>query len=158
MHSPCCLCQTGPSNPFKTENQRAQKNMLTGFVEPAHVSAFHFEREIRTFDTHGYAHDPSAENSDKFVGDAEKGKLSLCAGAFDSTKTGGEKRKRAINLDATDIEVRLPHNPLFLVCCLTLFLRASRVHGPITKTKRPCLVPIRNCKRRWMRWRANERR
>jgi pre-mRNA-processing factor 17 len=35
--------------------------MLAGFVEPAHFNDFHFESERRTFDTFGYARDPTAE-------------------------------------------------------------------------------------------------
>ena len=46
--------------------------MLTGFVEPAHVNSFQFEQQIRAFDTLGYARDPSADQSHRFVGDAEK--------------------------------------------------------------------------------------
>ena len=48
-------------NPFKSANQRAQKNTLTGYVEPAHINEFHFNREIRSFDTLGYARNPTAE-------------------------------------------------------------------------------------------------
>lgn len=45
--------QVGPDNPFKTKHQKASKNTLTGFVEGAHVSEFHFETERRTFDSYG---------------------------------------------------------------------------------------------------------
>ncbi|VDN29893.1 unnamed protein product [Cylicostephanus goldi] len=53
----------GPSNPFKSENQKAPKNTLTGFVEPAHINDFHFTRELRSFDTLGYARNPTADQS-----------------------------------------------------------------------------------------------
>jgi pre-mRNA-processing factor 17 len=78
--------------------------MLTGFVEAAHINPFHFEREIRTFDTHGYARDPSAETSQLYVGDVKKAEANLGVGVFDSKKTGGEKRRRACNFDSSDVD------------------------------------------------------
>uniref|UniRef100_A0A914WM07 Pre-mRNA-processing factor 17 n=1 Tax=Plectus sambesii TaxID=2011161 RepID=A0A914WM07_9BILA len=96
----------GPTNPFKTQSQLAKKNMLTGFVEPAHINDFHFEREIRTFNTHGYARDPSADGQagEKFVGDVKKAEEAGGVSVFESKKTGGEKRKRVMNFDSTDVE------------------------------------------------------
>lgn len=64
--------KVGPSNPFKSENQKAKKNMLTGFVESAHINSFQFEQQIRAFDTLGYARDPTATQGSKYVGDANK--------------------------------------------------------------------------------------
>lgn len=65
----------GPDNPFLTEQQRAPRNMLSGYVEKAHISAFNFENQRRTFHTYGYALDPSVngETSDgqSFVGDLQ---------------------------------------------------------------------------------------
>ncbi len=43
----------GPENPFKTEQAKAHKNTLSGFVEPTHVSAFQFELQRRTFTSYG---------------------------------------------------------------------------------------------------------
>ena len=51
--------QVGPENPKKTRQQKAPKNMLSGYVEPAHVSNFDFDTQRRTFHTMGYAVDPS---------------------------------------------------------------------------------------------------
>lgn len=96
--------QAGPLNPYKTASQQIKKNMLTGFVEAAHINPFHFEREIRTFDTHGYARDPSADASNLYVGDVKKAEANLGVGVFDSKKTGGEKRRRAYNFDASDVD------------------------------------------------------
>jgi len=45
--------QVGPAHPFKTQQQRAVKNVITGFAEPAHVNAFQFENERRTFHSYG---------------------------------------------------------------------------------------------------------
>ncbi|CAK5009775.1 unnamed protein product [Meloidogyne enterolobii] len=96
----------GPSNPFKSEHQKAPKNTLTGFVEPAHFSGFHFDRAIRSYDTLGYAENPSADagGSSSFVGDVESAHLTGGRSLFESAKTGGQKRKRIVNYDASDID------------------------------------------------------
>nr|CAD2173577.1 unnamed protein product [Meloidogyne enterolobii] len=96
----------GPSNPFKSEHQKAPKNTLTGFVEPAHFSGFHFDRAIRSYDTLGYAENPSADagGSSSFVGDVESAHLTGGRSLFESAKTGGQKRKRIVNFDASDID------------------------------------------------------
>ncbi|KAK6035178.1 hypothetical protein COOONC_27317 [Cooperia oncophora] len=96
--------EAGPSNPFKSENQRAQKNVLTGFVEPAHFNDFHFTRELRSFDTLGYARNPTAELSNEYIGNKEAAIENQGASLFESTKTGGEKRKRQANFDPSDVE------------------------------------------------------
>ena len=49
----------GPENPFKTQQQQAARNMLSGYVEPAYVSEFQFENQRRTFNSFGYALDPT---------------------------------------------------------------------------------------------------
>lgn len=43
----------GPENPFLTQQQKAPKNMMTGFVEKAHISDFMFETQRRTFQSFG---------------------------------------------------------------------------------------------------------
>lgn len=43
----------GPENPFRTQQQRAAKNMLSGYVEKAHISEFQFENQRRTFASYG---------------------------------------------------------------------------------------------------------
>lgn len=84
--------------------QKAHKNMLTGYVEPAHVSEFHFDRELRSFDTLGYAKDPSAGGKNDFIGDMVKANELGGASLFESVKTGGQKRKREVNWDASDLD------------------------------------------------------
>lgn len=67
--------QVGPDNPFKTEQQKANKNTLTGFVEPSHVDKFQFEMQRRTFHSYGYAVDPSVgsvDDSGTIIGDRTK--------------------------------------------------------------------------------------
>lgn len=39
----------GPQNPFLTDQQKAHRNTLTGFVEEAHINEFQFENQRRTF-------------------------------------------------------------------------------------------------------------
>lgn len=43
----------GPANPFKTKQQLAIKNTLSGYAEEAHVSDFNFENQRRTFHSYG---------------------------------------------------------------------------------------------------------
>ncbi|VDN24020.1 unnamed protein product [Gongylonema pulchrum] len=98
------LTPAGPANPFKSTNQTALKNMLTGFVEPEHVNHFQFEQQIRSFDTLGYARDPSATQSNRFIGDTKKAEETQGASLFEGQKTGGEKRKRKRNMDPSDVD------------------------------------------------------
>ncbi|KAL0833055.1 hypothetical protein ABMA28_001168 [Loxostege sticticalis] len=51
----------GPENPFQTQQMKANRNMLSGFVEMAHISDFQFENQRRTFTSYGYAVDPSTD-------------------------------------------------------------------------------------------------
>ena len=78
--------------------------MLTGFVEAAHINEFHFDRELRSFDTLGYAKNPSVDSKNDFIGDVVKAKETSGASLFDSMKTGGQKRKREVNWDASDVD------------------------------------------------------
>lgn len=78
--------------------------MLTGFVEPAHFNQFHFDRAIRSYDTLGYAENPSADAGNTFIGDVVKAEETGGTSLFESTKTGGQKRKRVVNYDASDVD------------------------------------------------------
>ncbi|KAJ0178620.1 hypothetical protein K1T71_005395 [Dendrolimus kikuchii] len=51
----------GPENPFQTQQMKATRNMLSGYVEMAHISDFQFENQRRTFTSYGYAVDPSTD-------------------------------------------------------------------------------------------------
>lgn len=53
----------GPENPFITEQMVARRNMLSGFVEQAHISEFQFENQRRTFTSYGYALDPTVDGT-----------------------------------------------------------------------------------------------
>jgi pre-mRNA-processing factor 17 len=97
--------EAGPVNPFKSDKQRAQKNTLAGFVEKAHINPFHFNNEIRSFDTLGFARNPSAEAGNSIVGNVAKAeKLGGASVAEPTVKTGLQKRKRTTNYDAADVE------------------------------------------------------
>ncbi|XP_034829962.1 pre-mRNA-processing factor 17 [Maniola hyperantus] len=60
----------GPENPFQTQQMKATRNMLAGYVEKAHISEFQFENQRRTFTSYGYAIDPSTEPIVDEKGDA----------------------------------------------------------------------------------------
>ncbi|XP_050343328.1 pre-mRNA-processing factor 17 [Nymphalis io] len=51
----------GPENPFQTQQMKATRNILSGYVEKAHISEFQFENQRRTFTSYGFAVDPSTE-------------------------------------------------------------------------------------------------
>ncbi|XP_018564939.1 pre-mRNA-processing factor 17 [Anoplophora glabripennis] len=98
----------GPENPFKTQQQQSDRNMLSGHIEPAHVSEFQFENQRRTFASFGYALDPSIsiDGQIKVVGSTEEGKdPEGVTTVFEVTKTRPlDKRKRKKNSDPTDID------------------------------------------------------
>ncbi|CAG0898940.1 unnamed protein product [Darwinula stevensoni] len=99
----------GPLNPFLTQQQRAHKNTLSGFVEPAHLNEFQFENQRRTFQSYGYAVDPTAEIGEvekgEIIGDVEAAKEQKLKTVFESTKLReADKRKRVKNSDPSDVE------------------------------------------------------
>lgn len=121
----------GPENPFKTNQQKAHKNMLSGYVEKAHMNEFIFENQRRTFQSFGkfvlviyglssdwnlfisgmvmydvgYAMDPSLGG--QVVGSAPKevGPGGEIKTVFENTKQRPkDKRKRERNDDPEDVE------------------------------------------------------
>lgn len=64
----------GPENPFQTQQMKAHRNILSGYVEKAHISEFQFENQRRTFTSYGYAVDPS---NDEETGQSVVGKANL---------------------------------------------------------------------------------
>ncbi|XP_050435610.1 pre-mRNA-processing factor 17 [Adelges cooleyi] len=92
----------GPENPFKTQQQKAAKNMMTGFVEKAHISDFMFETQRRTFHSYGYALDPTVD-SNEIIGRKPEGDDFKTV--FESVpKRPADKRKRLKNDNPEDIE------------------------------------------------------
>lgn len=97
----------GPENPFKTQQHQATRNMLSGYVEAAHVSSFQFENQRRTFNSFGYALDPTVgeQSADQVIGTTEEASTSDMKTVFESTKLRPlDKRKRRRNNDPEDIE------------------------------------------------------
>jgi len=98
----------GPENPFKTQQQSAHKNTLAGFVEDAHVNAFQFETQRRTFHSYGYAYDPSTTGEgegDKLVGSEVAAQDTEFKTVFEDVKKRPlDKRKRDKNTDPADID------------------------------------------------------
>lgn len=97
----------GPENPYLTNQQRAHRNTLSGFVENAHISAFNFENQRRTFHTYGYALDPSVNSADNdgqsFVGDVQTAYDTNGKTVFESPRPK-KKRKQEKNDNPQDIE------------------------------------------------------
>ncbi|XP_060521897.1 pre-mRNA-processing factor 17 [Cylas formicarius] len=98
----------GPTNPNKTQQQSVERNMLSGYVEPAHLSDFQFENQRRTFASFGYALDPSVSTDSegvKVVGSTEEANNTNIKTVFENTKLRPlDKRKRRKNDDPSDIE------------------------------------------------------
>lgn len=97
----------GPENPYLTEQQKAARNMLSGYVEKAHISDFNFENQRRTFHTYGYALDPSVngETADgsSFVGDLQSAYDTDGKTVFEAPNPK-KKRKQDKNDKPEDIE------------------------------------------------------
>ncbi|CAI9735967.1 pre-mRNA-processing factor 17 [Octopus vulgaris] len=97
----------GPKNPFLTQQFSADRNMLSGFVEAAHVNDFQFETQRRTFASYGYATDPSTEIESQapVIGDVAKAEANKHLTVFEKTKCRpGDKRKRLRNDNAADVD------------------------------------------------------
>lgn len=56
--------ELGPENPFLTQQQKAKRNTLSGYVEKAYINEFQFENQRRTFSSYGYATDPTVGESE----------------------------------------------------------------------------------------------
>ncbi|XP_031638413.1 pre-mRNA-processing factor 17 [Contarinia nasturtii] len=97
----------GPENPLLTDQQRAPRNTLSGYVEKAHISAFNFENQRRTFHTYGYALDPSVNDKDNdgqsWVGDVQTAYDTNGKTVFESP-IPKKKRKQERNDKPEDIE------------------------------------------------------
>lgn len=97
----------GPENPFKSKQLKMNRNVLSGYVEPAYMSEFQFENQRRTFNSFGYALNPTvdvSESETKLVGNPDL-KEDEVKTVFESTKLRPlDKRKRKRNNDASDID------------------------------------------------------
>lgn len=99
----------GPENPFLTQQMRANKNMLSGYIEQAHMSEFQFENQRRTFNSFGYALDPTIDGTgvegSSYIGSVDTAKDTNGKTVFESTKLRPlDKRKRQRNNNPEDVE------------------------------------------------------
>ncbi|XP_021700110.1 pre-mRNA-processing factor 17 [Aedes aegypti] len=102
----------GPVNPFLTEQMKAPKNTITGFVEKAHISDFQFDNQRKTFHSFGYALDPSVDTANgseagpSYVGHLQAAYDTDGKTVFESSKPNrtGDRRKRVKNTNPEDVE------------------------------------------------------
>ncbi|CAG5126344.1 unnamed protein product [Candidula unifasciata] len=99
----------GPENPYKTEQAKAVRNSLAGFVEPAHFNDFQFDTQRKTFTSYGFALDPSVDGSgqtDTVVGDSTAFSENEGKTVFETNPKveKPKKRKKEKNMDSSDIE------------------------------------------------------
>lgn len=96
----------GPENPDLTQQMKAPRNTLAGYVEKAHINAFEFENQRRTFHTYGYALDPTVDevaDGRSFVGDLQSAYDDDGKTVFEAPKSK-KKRKQEKNDNPQDIE------------------------------------------------------
>lgn len=99
----------GPENPFQTQQMKAHRNMLSGFVEPTHMNDFQFENQRRTFTSYGHAVDPTTDGeivNPEGIVVAENSKFEETEGktVFENIKKRPlDKRKRHKNDNPEDI-------------------------------------------------------
>jgi len=99
---------SGPAHPYKTQQQAATKNTLAGYVEDAHVNAFQFETQRRTFHSYGFAYDPSTTEEgegDRMVGSEASAADAEFKTVFEDLKKRPlDKRKREGRGDPAEID------------------------------------------------------
>jgi len=103
--------EQGPVNPNKTRQGLARKNMLSGYVEEAHLSDFHFDNQRKTFHSYGFCADPSAN-------DGGDNKIIVKTTSFADDKDDKEKgkkqseaQKRKVHTDGKTVFEKRPARP-----------------------------------------------
>ncbi|CAF3620454.1 unnamed protein product [Rotaria sordida] len=97
----------GPTNPNLTQQQRSYKNLINGHAESTNLSDFLFENQRRTFDSFGYAADPSVGEHaiPQIIGDQISAEQNEGKTIFETNKKRSyEKRKKEKNDDSSDVE------------------------------------------------------
>lgn len=97
----------GPVNPNLTQQQRSFRNVLNGHAESTTLSDFQFENQRRTFDSFGYALDPSVGEhaTPQIVGDTITAEKNQGMTIFEAPKKRlTDKRKKEKNYDSSDVE------------------------------------------------------
>ena len=79
-----------------TQQQRCFKNVLNGHAESTTLSDFQFENQRRTFDSFGYALDPSAGEhaTPQIVGDQDSAEINQGMTFFETSKKRPGERPR----------------------------------------------------------------
>ncbi|KAJ3051449.1 pre-mRNA-processing factor 17 [Rhizophlyctis rosea] len=91
----------GPANPF-SDPTKANRNILTGFVEEHVMSDFTFDRMSRTYNNFGYAAHPDS-NGDFIVGDLSKAIANNGAQVGERIKRQSNKKRKAAG-DPADLD------------------------------------------------------
>ena len=97
----------GPANPNLTQQQRTFRNVLNGHAESTTLSDFQFENQRRTFDSFGYALDPSVGEhaTPQVVGDTVTAEKNQGMTIFEAPKKRlTDKRKKEKNYDSSGVE------------------------------------------------------
>lgn len=97
--------KSGPYNALITEFHQAPKNNLAGYVEKASVSEFNFDMQRKTFQSYGYAIDPSTNQvGDGIVGDTAEASNKNSVTVFETAPLRPkDKRRRERNDDPSDV-------------------------------------------------------
>lgn len=80
---------------------------MNGYAESTTLSDFQFENQRRTFDSFGYAADPTVGENDtpQIIGDQTRAEINEGMTIFETRKKrSGEKRKKEKNNDPSDVE------------------------------------------------------
>jgi len=90
--------EAGPLNPYYANGVTpGMRNTLGGSMERTNLADFHFEEQYQTFNTFGFAMDPSAASDAKastdVVGDSEMWHTMNGRSVFQATKRDAKKRK-----------------------------------------------------------------
>ncbi|KAJ3036853.1 pre-mRNA-processing factor 17 [Rhizophlyctis rosea] len=91
----------GPANPF-SDPTKANRNILTGFVEEHSMSDFAFKTMSRTYNTFGYTVHPDS-NGDMFVGDQSKVLANAGKTLAEKVKRPQTKKRKTAG-DAADLD------------------------------------------------------
>jgi len=125
----------GPTNPNLTQQQRSHKNLLNAHVESTNLSDFQFENQRRTFDSFGYAADPSVGEhaTTQIIGDQVSAEMNEGKSIFETKrKSQSEKRKKEKKI------------------MIQVMLKAFKDLGLHLLMKLPYLVHLRKIKKRSM--------
>ncbi|KAI7903725.1 WD40-repeat-containing domain protein [Cokeromyces recurvatus] len=90
----------GPDNPF-SQRQLTIQNVVNGHVEQQAISEMDFRTQYRTFETYGYARDPSLNTTNNFAGQTGEGLMGTgyVGNLTNATKLGGVTIHDRVNRD-----------------------------------------------------------